>query len=258
MNRIAQLFKEKKNILSIYYTAGFPQLTDTLPILETLEKAGADLVEIGMPFSDPLADGPTIQQSGQTALKNGMTINLLFEQLADLRPQLSIPVILMGYFNPVHKFGMERFVEQCRKTGVDGVIIPDLPFDEYREKYEALFTQAGISNIFLITPQTPEERIKLIDKNSNGFIYMVSSASVTGTKKEISEQQTRYFKRINNMQLASPRLIGFGISDRASFQKACDYAAGAIVGSAFINLLNNEGNNPEKISDFIQSIKKTN
>jgi len=255
MNRLQQLFLEKKNSCSLYYTAGFPQLNATLPILEALQAGGADLVEIGMPFSDPLADGPTIQASSEQALEHGMSIKLLFEQLKEVRQTIDIPLVLMGYFNPVFKFGVERFIEQCKEVGIDGVIIPDLPFDEYCEKYQRLFDEAGVANIFLITPQTSDERIKRIDAQSKGFIYMVSSASVTGVKKDVEQEQIDYFNRVNGLQLKTPRLIGFGISNRSTFETACQHASGAIIGSAFVKLIGEQGVNNDKIRDFIERIK---
>lgn len=256
MNRINKLFTEKKNILSIYYTAGFPNLNDTVTILKSLEKAGADIVELGMPFSDPLADGPTIQDSSLVALNNGMSIKVLFEQLKDVRKEVSIPIVLMGYINPVHKFGIEKFAKKCQEVGVDGVIIPDLPFDEYNEKYKTIFEAAGVSNIFLVTPQSPEARIRAIDTNTNGFIYVVSSAAVTGAKSGISDTQIEYFQKLQNMKLKNPSLIGFGISDNESFKATCKYASGAIVGSAFVKLLANSKDLEADITNFIKVLKR--
>ncbi|MCW3804377.1 tryptophan synthase subunit alpha [Plebeiibacterium marinum] len=255
MNRIKQLFRDKKDILSIYYTAGYPNLNDTVPILETLEDAGADIVEIGIPFSDPLADGPTIQHSGETALKNGMSLNVLFDQLKDVRSKVKMPLILMGYINTVHKFGIETFAKKCNEVGVDGVILPDLPFQEYLDNYKDTFDQYGVSNIFLITPQTPEERIKLIDEKTNGFIYMVSSAAVTGAKKGLSEAQLAYFDRVNKLNLQNPALIGFGIGDHESYKETCKYADGAIVGSAFVKLLGQAKDLHGEIKSFIKEVK---
>lgn len=235
MNRIQKLFKEKgNNILSLYYTAGFPKLEDTMPVLKTLNDCGVDMVELGMPFSDPLADGPTIQKSSELALKNGMTINTLFNQIKDMRKDVTMPVILMGYLNPVMKYGIEAFAKKCKDVGVDGLIIPDLPLTEYLANYKTIFQENGLSNIFLITPQTPEERIRMIDAETDGFIYMVSSASTTGAKSDISDEQLAYFTRVANMNLKNPILIGFGISDKATFEQACEYANGAIIGSAFV------------------------
>lgn len=256
MNRINKLFTEKKNILSIYYTAGFPNLNDTVTILKSLEKAGADIVELGMPFSDPLADGPTIQDSSLVALNNGMSIKVLFEQLKDVRKEVSIPIVLMGYINPVHKYGIEKFAKKCQEVGVDGVIIPDLPFDEYNEKYKTIFEAAGVSNIFLVTPQSPEARIRAIDTNTNGFIYVVSSAAVTGAKSGISDTQIEYFQKLQNMKLKNPSLIGFGISDNESFKATCKYASGAIVGSAFVKLLANSKDLEADITNFIKDLKR--
>jgi len=255
MNRIKQLFQDKKDILSIYYTAGYPNLNDTVPILQTLEESGADLVEIGIPFSDPLADGPTIQHSGETALKNGMSLKLLFEQLADVRSKVNMPIILMGYINTVHKYGIKEFAKKCSEVGVDGVILPDLPFQVYLDEYKATFDEYGISNIFLITPQTPDERIKLIDEKTNGFIYMVSSASVTGAKKGLSDTQLAYFQRVQNLKLSNPALIGFGIGDHESYKETCKYADGAIIGSAFVKLIGQAKDLHGEIKTFIKEVK---
>ncbi len=255
MNRINKLLNEKKDILSIYFTAGYPKLNDTVSILETLEDAGVDLVEIGMPFSDPLADGPTIQASSLKALENGMSLKVLFEQLRDVRKKVSIPIILMGYFNTVYKYGVDNFLASCEAVGVDGTILPDLPFKEFNENYSDTFKQKGISNIFLITPQTNDERIKLIDTHTTGFIYMVSSAAVTGTKKDVSEKQVKYFERVNNLNLNHPTLIGFGISNHDTFENACRYSNGAIVGSAFIKMLERRGNSKKNIVSFVDSIR---
>lgn len=256
MNRIESLFTNKKSgLLNVYFTAGYPRVDDTLPIIKALESAGADLVEIGMPFSDPVADGPTIQQSNLEALANGMTIELLLQQLIDLRKEVAIPVILMGYLNPIMQYGIERFCRDARACGVDGLILPDLPMAEYLDHYKAYFDAAGLLNIFLITPQTSEERIRLIDQQSRGFIYMVSSAGITGAKTGISDMQTAYFDRIHKLNLSTPRLIGFGISDHDSFSAACAYASGAIVGSAFINLLRDTDDYHSAIPAFIQSLK---
>jgi len=254
-NRIRSLFEAKsQGILSIYFSAGFPELNDTVTIIRTLRDTGADIVEIGMPYSDPIADGPTIQESNTHALKNGMTIKLLFEQLKDIRTAVDIPLVLMGYINPILQYGVREFCQKCHETGIDGLIIPDLPIDEYIENYKPVFDEYGLLNMFLITPQTPESRIRLIDENTNGFIYMVSTASVTGARSEISEDQEAYFRRINDMQLKNPRLIGFGISNKATFDQACRYAAGAIIGSAFIKVLKNTTNLKEDIANYIKSV----
>ncbi|HEY1007439.1 MAG TPA: tryptophan synthase subunit alpha [Sphingobacteriaceae bacterium] len=238
MNRLSQLFAEKKEpVLSIYFTAGYPELDSTLEIAELLERSGADFLEIGFPYSDPVADGAAIQASSQRALENGMTLELLFTQLSELRRRVSIPVLLMGYVNPVLQYGVERFCASCAEAGIDGVIVPDLPMYEYEELYRDCFEHHGVSNVFLITPQTSEERIRKIDSLTTGFIYMLSSASTTGSNLVVSSETEAYFARIRGMQLKNPAMIGFGISDRASFQKAAEYTRGAIVGSAVVRLL---------------------
>ena len=253
MNRIDQKFRENKKLLSIYFSAGFPNLGDTIPILKKLQTAGVDMVEIGLPFSDPLADGPTIQASSTQALHNGMTTEKLFSQLEGIRKHIEIPLVLMGYFNPMMQYGIEKFCSRCETIGIDGIIIPDLPVDVYHENYKALFDKHGLYNMFLITPQTSEARIKYIDKVSNGFIYMVSSASVTGAKSTFGNTQTEYFKRIATLKLKTPTVIGFGISNQETYKIACDQSRGAIIGSAFIQFLKKEGE--EKIGSFIKSIR---
>lgn len=256
-NRINGLFGSKNHeILNIYFTAGYPALDDTMTVMEALQEAGVDLIEIGIPFSDPIADGPTIQASNHVALTNGMTIAKLISQLKQMRKTIHVPVVLMGYLNPVMQYGFERFCKEIAACGVDGLILPDLPMAEYLETYKSVFEEYNLSNVFLITPQTSEGRIREIDSNSTGFIYMVSSASITGAKKGISDEQVAYFQRISAMQLSTPRLIGFGISDQQSFQMACNYANGAIIGSAFINLLEaNKDIIAPAIKSFIASIK---
>lgn len=259
MNRLDRLFEnKKKDICNIYFTAGFPNLNDTEKIILTLEKAGADLIEIGMPYSDPLADGETIQQSGSVALKNGMTLPLLFEQIKSTRQKTEIPLILMGYFNQVMQYGEEAFFKKCQEVGIDGLILPDLPAAIYEADYQGLMSQYGLKNVFLITPQTPDERIIYLDSLSTGFVYMVADASVTGKAKGISNKQITYFEKIQNMGLKNPRLIGFGISNHESFSTACQYANGAIIGSAFIRALEKSENLEETIFDFMGMIKKTN
>ena len=253
MNRIDQKFRENKKLLSIYFSAGFPNLDDTVPILKKLQTAGVDMVEIGLPFSDPLADGPTIQASSTQAIRNGMTTKKLFSQLEGIRKHITIPLVLMGYFNPMMQYGIEKFCSRCETIGIDGIIIPDLPVDVYHENYKALFDKHGLYNMFLITPQTSEARIKYIDKVSNGFIYMVSSASVTGAKSTFGNTQTEYFKRIATLKLKTPTVIGFGISNQETYKIACDQSRGAIIGSAFIQFLEKEGE--EKIGSFIKSIR---
>ncbi len=255
MNRINKLFETKKqNILSVYFTAGFPNLNDTIEIIQELEKNGVDLIEIGIPFSDPTADGPTIQKSSETALKNGMNLNLLFEQLKDIRKSVNIPLILMGYINPVYQYGIERFCEKCAEIGIDGTILPDLPLDEFEGHYKAVYDKNKLHNILLITPQTSEARIRQIDEISGGFIYMVSSASTTGAGKKVEDFHQDYFERIQNMGLKNPRLIGFGISDRATFGNACKYANGAIIGSAFVNAVSESADLKTDIKLFVENI----
>ncbi|QRM89473.1 tryptophan synthase subunit alpha [Lacinutrix sp. WUR7] len=252
MNRINQKLQEDKKLLSIYFTAGYPSLEDTATILQNLEKSGVDMVEIGLPFSDPLADGPTIQASSTQALKNGMTTEVLFNQLKDIRKTVSIPLIIMGYFNPMLQYGVEAFCKKCQEVGIDGLIIPDLPVDVYNDDYKAIFEKYGLINVFLITPQTSVERINFIDSISNGFIYMVSSASVTGSSSGFGEEQTSYFKRIADMKLNNPQIIGFGISNNETFTQATSHAKGAIIGSAFIKHLTNKGVN--EIDSFVKNI----
>ena len=238
MNRLTQLFKTKKsNILNIYFTAGYPNLSDTEGVILSLDKAGVDLIELGMPYSDPLADGPTIQESGSKALANGMTLDILFDQIVSTRKKTEVPLILMGYFNQVMQYGDQRFFQKCKDAGVDGLILPDLPLEEYVLKYQKLLADLDLKISFLITPQTPTDRIRKIDKLTTGFVYIVSSYAITGTTTGISTEQIAYFKRIEAMKLKNPRLIGFGISDKKSFETACQYAQGAIIGSAFIKAL---------------------
>jgi tryptophan synthase alpha chain len=256
MNRITSVFAAAKEpILNIYATAGYPNLGDTMPILHALQAGGVDIIEIGMPYSDPVADGETIQQSNQVALNNGMSVAILFEQLKDMRQSIHVPVLLMGYINPVLQYGVEAFCKKCAEVGVDGLILPDLPMAEYEAEYQAIFEQYGLLNIFLITPQTTDARIVQIDSISEGFIYMVSSASTTGAKTGISGDQEIYFKRINAMNLKNPRLIGFGISDRVSFVKASEFAAGAIIGSAFVKLVGQAQNLHHEVLGFVQQIR---
>ena len=238
MNRIKKLFSEKKkNIVSIYFTAGFPQLNDTNTILDALQKHGADLIEIGMPYSDPLADGPVIQHSSMKALQNGMSIKLLFEQLNELRDippsEVRGPLILMGYLNPVLQYGIEKFCSDAHDAGIDGIILPDLPLHEYQTEYKKLFEKYKLDFIFLVTPETSEKRIRKIDALSKGFIYAVSSSSTTGVNKDMAEQQ-KYFQRLESMKLKNPIMIGFGIKDNETFKQACKHAAGAIIGTAYI------------------------
>jgi len=259
MNRIDALFKnKKKDILSVYFTAGYPELNDTVEIIRELDKAGVDMIEIGMPFSDPVADGPVIQRSSEKALINGMSLKLLFEQLSEIRKTTDIPIILMGYINPVFRFGMENFLAGCRSAGIDGTIIPDLPVDEYLETYESLFNKNNIINIFLVSPQSSEERIKYLDGISKGFLYIVSSSATTGGTSGFSKTITDYFEKLNSLNLRSPKLIGFGISDNYSYIQARKYSNGVIIGSAFIRSLKNDGTLPFKINNFVKSIRAKN
>ncbi|SRX74431.1 tryptophan synthase subunit alpha [Aequorivita antarctica] len=253
MNRIKNTLSENKKLLSIYFTAGYPKLDDTIEILQQLEKSGVDLIEIGLPFSDPLADGPTIQASSQESLENGMTTDLLFQQLKDVRNTVSIPLIIMGYFNPVLQFGVENFCKKCAEVGIDGLILPDLPLAEYEEHYAKIFKKYGLLNIFLITPQTSKERIRQIDTASKGFIYMVSSASVTGSSDGFGKEQENYFERIASLKLNNPLIVGFGIQDSKTFSQATLHTNGAIIGSAFIKMLSEKGF--AGISSFIKSIR---
>lgn len=255
MNRIDQLFaKQKNNILNIYCTAGYPQLDDTTTVIEALSNNGVDLIELGMPFSDPLADGPVIQHSSTIALKNGMKISLLFEQLKGIREKTQVPIILMGYLNPVMQFGIENFCKHCAEVGIDGIILPDLPMDEYEQEYKKIFEQFGLHLIFLVTPETSEERIRKIDRLSKGFIYAVSSSSTTGSNKDIDLQED-YFKRLQNMQLSNPVLVGFGIRDKATFEEACKFTNGAIIGTAFVKAIETAPDLQVAIANFIQDVR---
>ena len=255
-NRITELFeKRNKNILSVFYTAGFPQLNDTITIAESLEKSGADIIEIGIPFSDPVADGPTIQESNKIALDNGMNVKLLLEQVRTIRQKVNIPIILMGYLNPVMQYGVARFVKEAAKAGVDGLILPDMPLYEYEEQYKDLFEKENMCNTFLISPTTSDERIRKIDHASKGFIYAVSASSTTGAKGDFSPDQISYFEKLQNLKLSNPYLIGFGISNNSTFNRAAQFSAGAIVGSAFINLLKSSTSMESDINGFVKSIK---
>ena len=253
MNRINKKLSEGKKLLSIYFTAGYPSLNDTASIIKQLEQSGVDMIEIGLPFSDPLADGPTIQESSTAALHNGMTTKKLFEQLEGIRDTVSIPLIIMGYFNPMMQYGVEAFCAKCKELGIDGLILPDLPVAEYDLHYRDIFEKYGLVNVFLITPQTSEERIRFIDEVSDGFIYMVSSASVTGSTSGFGNAQEDYFKRIENMNLKNPQIVGFGINNSETFLQATKTAKGAIIGSAFIKMLTKQGT--QGIDAFIKSIR---
>jgi len=254
-NRINQLFQDKSsNILSIYFTAGFPDPEDTMPVLRELQAQGVNMVEIGVPFSDPMADGPVIQASGNTALKNGMTLHKLFDQLRDMRTEIHIPVILMGYLNVVMQFGLEPFCKACKKVGVDGVILPDLPMADYLTEYKPMMDKYGLAMVLLITPETSDERIRQIDENTGSFIYMVSSASTTGAQKSFNEDKQAYFRKINGMGLKNPRLIGFGISNKATLDAAFENASGAIIGSRFIECLSREKTVKEAVRVLLEGL----
>lgn len=253
MNSIQKLFQKKdKNLLSIYFTCGYPELNDTTQVIKELEKSNVDFIEVGLPYSDPLADGPTIQDSSQQALKNGINLDIVFKQLQSIKGTNETPLVLMGYLNQMLKYGEEKFCQKIVDCGIDTVIIPDLPMIEFENHYKQLFEKYGISNVFLITPNTTEERIRIIDSYTNSFIYVVASSSITGAKGQISKQQIQYFERIKTMNLKSKLIIGFGISDKNTFYKACEYANGAIIGSAFIKNLKKSGLG--KINLFIKSI----
>ena len=253
MNRIDKKLKEERKLLSIYFTAGFPNLNDTADIIIKLQESGVDMIEIGLPFSDPLADGPTIQDSSMSAINNGMNTDILFNQLKDIRDRVSIPLIIMGYFNPILQYGVEKFCKKCKEIGIDGLIIPDLPIDYYLENYKSIFEQNKLYNMFLIAPQTSDERIRKIDSISKGFIYMVSSSSITGSKNSFSSEQINYFERIEKMNLNTPRIIGFGVGNKETFNATVNYSKGAIIGSAFIKNLHENG--IDSIDSFIKSIR---
>jgi len=256
MNRLKHLFSTKENILNIYTTAGFPKLNDTIEIVKELAYSGVDMVEIGMPFSDPLADGPTIQNSSEVAIENGITLDLIFDQIKEIRKTVDIPIMLMGYLNQLVKYGTEAFLTKAAEVGVDGLIIPDLPLDVYQNEYKGLFEKYNLKMSFLITPQTSDERIKMIAAESTAFLYVVSSFAITGSKNDIQQHQVAYFKKIDAINLNSPKLIGFGISNAETFTTACQYANGAIIGSAFIKALANSDHLCNTISQFTKHIKQ--
>jgi tryptophan synthase alpha chain len=256
-NRITSLFEaQKKDVLNIYFTAGYPALHDTTKVLQALQDSGVDMVEIGMPYSDPLADGPIIQHSSTVAIETGMTIRVLLEQLRGIRSSIHIPILLMGYINPILQYGVEAFCEAIAEIGIDGLILPDLPMAEYETHYRALFEKHNISNIFLITPQTSLERVRQIDASSTGFIYIVSTNSTTGSSSKTISDATTYFREVQGYQLTNPTLIGFNIKDKNSFDSACEYANGAIIGSAFVKMLGESVDLKKDIASFVQSIKK--
>lgn len=243
MNRINELFNRKnKNLLSLYFCAGHPTADSTADIIRTLAQGGIDMIEIGIPFSDPMADGPVIQSAATKALRNGMTLRRLFSQLESIRQNVKIPLILMGYLNPVIQFGFEDFCRRCKECGIDGVILPDLPFKDYLQDYKPVADRYDVKIIMLITPETSEERIRFIDGHTDGFIYMVSSAATTGVQKSFDGEKETYFKRVNGMNLRNPRMIGFGISNRQTLETAYNNASGAIIGSRFVELLDRLGN----------------
>lgn len=247
MNRIDRLFAENpKDLLSIYFCAGAPTLDGTAQVIRDLAANGVNMIEIGVPFSDPMADGPVIQDAATKALRNGMNLKLLFSQLENIRQDVDIPLVMMGYLNPVFRYGFENFCASCAKAGIDGIIIPDLPFKDYMEKYKAIADKYDIRMIMLITPETSEERIRLIDQHTSGFLYMVSSASTTGAQKDFNQTKLEYFHRIAGMNLRIPRMVGFGISNEQTFRAACDNAAGGIIGSRFVTLLEKYSGNAEK------------
>ena len=254
MSRLQQLFHTKsKNILNVYCTAGFPQLHSTLDVMKALQQNGADIIELGMPYSDPLADGPVIQQSNMAALSNGISIAKLFEQLKEFRKEISVPVVLMGYMNPVLQYGFEKFCADAAAAGIDGMILPDLPQYEFETEYGPIIKSHGLDFIFLVTPETSDERIKKIDTLSSGFIYAVSSSSTTGNNKAI-ENQEGYFKKLKAMNLKNPVLVGFGIKDKSTFEAACQYSNGAIIGSAFIKALHKSTDTAAATKEFLKSV----
>ena len=257
MNRINHLFSSKeKDLLSIYFCAGHPTLEGTAEVIKTLQDNGVKMVEIGIPFSDPMADGVVIQNAATQALRNGMSLKVLFEQLKDIRKTVTIPLVLMGYLNPIMQFGFEHFCKQCTECGVDGMIIPDLPFKDYQEHYRITAERYNLRIIMLITPETSEERVREIDEHTDGFIYMVSSASTTGAQQDFDVQKRNYFKRIEEMKLRNPRMVGFGISNKATFKAACEHASGAIIGSRFVTLLEEEKYPQQAITSLLNGLKE--
>jgi tryptophan synthase, alpha subunit len=246
MNRIDKLFgSDPRRVLSIYFCAGAPTPDGTADVIRSLAANGVSMIEIGIPFSDPMADGPVIQDAATAALRGGMTLRKLFSQLKDIRRDVDIPLVLMGYLNPIFRYGFEEFCKSCVECGIDGMIIPDLPFKDYMETYKAIADKYDLRFIMLITPETSEERIRMIDEHTSGFIYMVSSASTTGAQKDFNEQKQAYFHKINSMGLRIPRMIGFGISNKQTFDAACDNASGGIIGSRFVTLLSQHGGNAD-------------
>lgn len=258
MNKINKLFQESKDkkLLSLYFCAGCPTLDSTGEVIKTMERRGISMIEVGIPFSDPMADGPVIQDAATTSLKNGMTLRKLFAQLKEIKGEVTIPLVLMGYLNPIMQYGMEAFFKSCVDSGVSGVIIPDLPFKDYLELVKPVADKYDIRVIMLITPETSEERIRFIDEHTDGFIYMVSSAAITGAQKSFDEAKQEYFRRINAMQLRNPRMIGFGISNAQTLKAAQDNAAGAIIGSKFVTLLSESKNADEALDKLFEALKQ--
>jgi tryptophan synthase alpha chain len=255
-NRINTLFRnQKNNVLSVYFTAGYPKLDDTMKILRSLQWAGVNMVEIGLPFSDPVADGPVIQNSSKKAIENGMTLKYLFSQIEGFRKHIKIPVVLMGYFNNIYQYGIESFCRRSAEVGIDGVIIPDLPAGEYISKYQSLFDRYNIKNIFLITPQTSDERIKMLDSVADSFLYIVSSSRTTGTNLVNDDFNRRYLEKIKKIKLSNPTMIGFGIHDKQTFDLACNYASGAIIGSAYISAIAETKTLKATTIEFINTIR---
>ena len=256
MNRLTQLFQNKTGkILSVYFTAGYPTLSGTVTILEALESRGVDLAEVGIPFSDPMADGPVIQQSAGEALRNGMSLKLLFEQLKAVRTTVKMPLVMMGYLNPIMQFGFANFCQSCAEVGIDGVIIPDLPFADYLANYKAIAEKHDLKMIMLVSPETEEKRIRLIDEHTEGFIYLVSSASTTGAQQAFDDGKQAYFTRVANMKLRNPLLVGFGISNKATLDAATAHTNGAIVGSKFIQLLGQCATPDEAVEELLRALQ---
>lgn len=257
MNRITSLFQKKQSdLLSIYFCAGHPTADSTAEIIRSLQNKGIDMVEIGIPFSDPMADGPVIQEAATCALRNGMSLRKLFAQLKDIRKEVRIPLILMGYLNPVIQYGFESFCQSCNECGIDGVILPDLPFNDYIKSYKPIADRYDVKVIMLITPETSDERIRLIDEHTDGFIYMVSSAAITGAQKEFNAAKQAYFNRVNDMNLKNPRMIGFGISNKQTLESARQNAAGAIIGSKFVDLLNTSETPEQAVDRLLEALKQ--
>lgn len=257
-NKINQLFKDQqdKKLLSLYFCAGCPTLENTGEVIKTMQRRGIAMIEVGIPFSDPLADGPVIQSAATRAIKNGMSLKKLFSQLQEIKEEIEIPLVLMGYLNPIMHYGIEAFCKSCVESGVSGAIIPDLPFKDYQDVVKPIADKYDLRIIMLITPETSEERIRFIDDNTDGFIYMVSSAAITGTQKSFDEEKQAYFKRINDMNLRNPRMIGFGISNKQTLEAAQNNAAGAIIGSKFVTLLNESKNADEALDKLFDALKR--